>query len=64
MEGGPQEAERMDELEYEVSLVAALVSLAGWNLQPAGVCIGPLSAALPRLGSCCPLVAGPHDPSQ
>lgn len=31
MEGGPQEAERMDELEYEVSLVAGL---PGQNLQP------------------------------
>lgn len=31
MEGGPQEAERMDELEYEVSLVAGL---PGRNLQP------------------------------
>lgn len=58
MEGGPQEAERMDELEYEVSLVAGL---PGPNLQPSRVCASPLSAALPRLGSCRPLVAGPHD---
>lgn len=37
MEGGPQEAERMDELEYEVSLVAGLALLFGQNLQLAGV---------------------------
>lgn len=49
MEGGPQEADRMDELEYEVSQVARPGQ--GW-----------LSAAQLRPGSSCPQAAEPRGP--